>query len=100
MLKRIGKDRNWQDIKKKCEEVYSSIAIEVHAVSDLHWKEWPDETARKHTNFTDLTEKAMGVDPANITNWVIILFIKNFYNKDIRWWRAGVKTINTLADTI
>ena len=32
-----------------------------------------------------MTEKAMGIEPANITNHVIIfLFIKNVYNKDIR----------------
>ena len=48
----------------------------------------------------DLTENTMGVYLANITNWVIILlFIKNFCNKDIRWLVAGAKTIKTLADT-
>ena len=26
------------------------------------------------------------------------MFIKNLYNKDIRLWLAGTKTINTLAD--
>ena len=52
-----------------------------------------------YTNFTDLPEKAMGIDPANITNHVIIfLFIKALYNKDIRWWVSGAKTISTLAD--
>ena len=29
---------------------------------------------------------------------VIMLFIKNIYNKDIRWRVAGVKNINTLLD--
>ena len=33
----------------------------------------------------DLTEKAVAIDPPNITNHLIIfLFIKNVYNKDIR----------------
>ena len=33
----------------------------------------------------DLTEEAMGIDLANITNHVIIcLFINSMYNKDIR----------------
>ena len=41
----------------------------------------------------------MGTDPAKFTNRVIIfLFIKNVYNKDIRRWVTGTKTINTLAD--
>ena len=51
------------------EEVYSPIATEVHAASDLHRKQWPAETLQEYIqNFTDLTEKAVGVDPANITN--------------------------------
>ena len=34
-------------------------------------------------NFTDLTEKVMGTDPANISNRIIIfLFIKNLYNHE------------------
>ena len=41
----------------------------------------------------------MGIDPANITNLVIIfLFIKPLYNKDIRWQVSGTMTISTLAD--
>ena len=36
MLKRMGNDLNWQEIKQKLEEVYSPIATEVHAASDLH----------------------------------------------------------------
>ena len=36
-------------------------------------------------SFTDLTEKAIGAYPANITNRVIIfLFIKNLYNHNIQ----------------
>ena len=49
--------------------------------------------------FTNLSEKAIVIDPANTTNRVIIfLFIKNLYKKDIRRQVAGAKTINTLAD--
>ena len=36
MPKRIGKDRNWHDIKKKLEDMYSLIVMKVHAVSYLH----------------------------------------------------------------
>ena len=32
MLKTIDKDRKWQDIKKKLEEVYSPIIMEVHTL--------------------------------------------------------------------
>ena len=39
MLKGIENDLSWQEIKKKLEEVYSPIAMEVHAASDLHRKQ-------------------------------------------------------------
>ena len=79
--------------------MYSQIAIEVHAASDVHRKQWPDKTLQKFIqNIIDLAEKAMGADPANITNRVIIfLSIKNLYNCDIQKCIAGAKTINTLA---
>ena len=49
-------------------------------------------------NCTDI-EKAIGVDPANITNRVpIFLFIKNLYNRNIRKRVAGAKVVNSLAD--
>ena len=48
--------------------MYSPIATEVHGVSNLYHKQWPDENLQEYIqNFTDLTEKAMGVDPTNIT---------------------------------
>ena len=99
MLNRLGSNTDWQDIKKK-EEVYSPLTTEVHTASDLPQKQRPDETLQDVIqNFTDLTEKAMRIDLANITNHVIIfLFIKNLYNKDIRLQVAGAKTISTLVD--
>ena len=93
MLERLGNDLDWLEIKRKLEEVYSHIGTKVHTTSDLHCKQQPDKTLQEFIqNFTDLTEKALGIYPANITNRVIIfLFIKNLYNKDI--WRrvAGAK---------
>ena len=98
MLKRLDKDLDWQDIKRKLEEVYSPIATEVHTASDLHHKQREDETLQEYIqNFIDLTEMAMGIDPAYITSRIIIfLFITNLYNKDIRRWAASEKTLNTL----
>ena len=80
--------------------MHSQVATQVHDASNLHQNQWPDEALQELIqNFTDLTEKALGTDPANITNGVIIfLFVKNLYDKDI--WRrvAGAKTLNTLVD--
>ena len=60
--------------------MYSPIATEVHGASNLHHKQRPDETLQEYIqSFTDLTEKAMGADPANITNRVtIFLFVENW----------------------
>ena len=60
--------------------------MEVHAASDLHQKQSSDEILQEYMqNFTDLTEEAVGIDPANITNHVIIFLLsRNMYNKDIR----------------
>ena len=82
--------------------MYSPIATEVHAASNLHHKHRPDKTLQYYIqNFTNLTEKAMKTDSANITNReIIFLFIKNLYNRDIRRWVAGTKTTNMLADTL
>ena len=76
MLKRLGNDLDWHDIKRKLKEVYFPIATEVHAASKLHCKQRPDETLQEYIqNFTNLTEKTMAIYPANITNRVIIFFV-------------------------
>ena len=79
MLKRLCNNTDWQDIKRKLEYIYSPIATEVHAASDLHWKQRPDEALQENIqNFTDFTTKILGIDSTNITNHVIIfLFIQN-----------------------
>ena len=71
----------------------SLIATEVHIVSDLHHKQRLDTTLQEYIqNFNNLMEKAMGTDPVNITNRVIIfLFVKNLHNKDIRRWSSWHK---------
>ena len=75
-------------LKKKL-EVYSPIATEVHVLVTCIEN---NGMMRHCNNFTDLTEKAVGVDTANITNRAIIfLFIKSLYNKDIRRRVAGAK---------
>ena len=43
ILKRMGNDLSWQEIKWKLEEVYSVIAMDVHTPSELHRKQQSDE---------------------------------------------------------
>ena len=55
MLKRLGNDLDWHDIKRKL-EVYYPIATEVHATSNLYYKQRPDETLQEYIqNITYLT---------------------------------------------
>ena len=65
--------------------MYSLIPTEVHAASDLHHKQRPDETLQEYIqNFTDLTEQALGTDPANITNReIIFLLVKTYLIKTL-----------------
>ena len=58
MFNKLCNNIDWQDIKRKLEEVYSPIAMGVHAASDLHCKQRPDETLQEYIqNFTDLTKR-------------------------------------------
>ena len=47
MLKRLGNDLDWQEIKRKLEEMYSLIATKVHDASNLHSKQSVDETLQE-----------------------------------------------------
>ena len=100
MLKRIGNKANWQEIKRKLEDVYS---LQPHKYTMLVTYTKNKDQRKHYRNTCKILWtwlKSNGSYSANITNCVIIfLFIKNVYNKDIRWWVAGAKTISTLADS-
>ena len=60
MLKGIDNNANRPDIKRKLEEVYSPIAMEVHTASHLHRKQRSDEILQEYIqNFMQLTGKAV-----------------------------------------
>ena len=42
LKKTLGNDLDWHEIKRKLEDVYSPIAIEVPAANYLHPKQGPD----------------------------------------------------------
>ena len=96
ILKRMGRDKNWQDIRRKLEEVYSTNCAKS---TYSQWFTQKTVIRQNIQNFMDLTEKDLGVDPAPITNWVILfLFSRNLYNKDIRWRVAGAKAISIIVN--
>ena len=48
MLKILGNDLDWHEIKRNLEEVYSPIATKVHAASELLCKQQPDLHSKFH----------------------------------------------------
>ena len=90
-----------EQIKRKLQEVYSLVATDVHAATDLLRKQLADQSLQDYFAYrTEMCHRSMEYDLMNIDNkLVIILFIKNHYNKDIRQRVAGAKTVNTLLDT-
>ena len=89
-----------KQIKRRLQEVYSFVATDVHVATDLLRKQHADESLHDYIVYwTGMCHSGMKCDPANIDNkLVIVLFIKNFYNKDIRCRVAGAKNVNTILD--
>ena len=89
------------DLKCKLQEVYSMVAMDYHATTDLLRKQRPNESLQDCiTYWTEMCHHCMKTDPSTINNiLVIVLFVKNIYNKEIHRRVAGVKNINTHLDT-
>ena len=85
------------DLKCKLQEVYSMVATEYHEATDLLRKQRPSESLQDYFAYwMEMCHHSMKVDPSAINNkLVIILFVKNMYNKEICRRVAGVKNINT-----
>ena len=90
----------WSELKMRQQEVYSLVATNIHAATDLLRKQHPNESLQDYIAYwNEMCHSSMKCDPVNINNkLVIVLFIKNLYNKDIRCRIAGAKNVNTLLD--
>ena len=87
-------------LKRKLQEVYSLVATDVHMATDLLRKQCTDELLQDYIAYwIEICHQRMNHNPTTTDNkLMIILFIKNLYNKDIRQRVAGVKNFNTLLD--
>ena len=76
------------------------VAMDFHAATDLLRKQRPNDSLQDYiTYWTEMCYCSMKMDSSTINNkLVIILFVKNMYNKEIHKGVAGAKNINTLLD--
>ena len=76
------------------------VAAEYHAATDLLRKQGSNESLQDYIAYwIKMCHLSMKMDPSTINNkLVIVLFIKNMYNKEIHGRVAGAKNINTLLD--
>ena len=90
----------WSELRRKLQEVYSLVAMNVDATTDLLRKQCANESLQDYFAYwTEMCHQSMRCDPITIDNkLIIILFIKNLYNKDIRQRVGDAKNVNTLLD--
>ena len=100
MISQTPSNTVWSELKRGLQEVYSYVATVIPAATDLLRKQHADELLQDYNAYwTEMCHRSMKHDPRNIDNkLVIVLFIKNIYNKDIRHRVAGTKNGNTLLD--
>ena len=76
----------WTELKRKLQEVYSLVSTDMHAATDLLRKQHADESLQDYIAYwTEVCHQSMKCDPTTIDDMLmIVLFIKNLYNKDRR----------------
>ena len=102
MISQTPNNTAWSKLKRKLQEVYSSVATDIHVAIDLLRKQHAYELLQDYIAiWTEMCHQSMKCDPMTIDNkLMIVLFIRNLDNKDIRQRVAGAKNVNTLLDTI
>ena len=100
MIQQYPSETQWNDLKCKLQEVYSTEGMEYHAATDILRKQRPNESLQDYIAYwMEMCHHSMKMDPSMINNkLVIVLFLKNMYNKEIHRRVAGAKNINTLLD--
>ena len=100
IIKTMGPGKSWNTVKTRLEESYSLVPTTEHASAMLCRKQKKDEPLVDYIlRFAEHSYKTNGVDAVEEENKAIIMFfIKNLFNRDIRRRVAGAKNIRTLAD--
>ena len=78
MISQCPSETPWDDLKCKLQEVYSIVAMEYHAATDLLRKQRPSESLQDYIVYwTEMCHCSMKMDLSMINNkLVIVLFIK------------------------
>ena len=97
IIKTMGPGKLWNTVKTRLEESYSLVPTAEHASAMLCHKQKKDEPLVDYIlRFAEHSYKTNGVDPVEEENKAIIMFfIKNLFNRDIRRRVAGAKNIRT-----
>ena len=84
MISQTPSNAAWSELKRKLQEVYSLVATDMHVATDLLIKQCANESLQDYIAYwTEMCHQSMKCDPTTIGNkLMIILFIKNLYNKD------------------
>ena len=93
----------WDAVKKRLCQVFSPVATQMHVATKNHsTPESASETLQKYIHqFIDLVTLATGQDPTSITCQVIIVsFIRQCFNKEIKKQVTETKNIQTLKHTM
>ena len=100
MISQTPRNAAWSKLKRKLQDVYSLVATDMHVAIDLLRKQHANESPQDYIVYwTEMCHQSMKYNSTTIDNkFVIMLFIKNLYNKDIRQRVTSVKNINTLLD--
>ena len=100
LISQCPRETPWVDLKQKLQEVYSMVATEYHAATDLLRKQRPNESFQDcNAYWIEMCHHSMKMDSSIINNkFVIVLFVKNMYNKEIDRRVAGTQNINTLLN--
>ena len=83
MISQTPSNTTWSELKNRLQEVYSLVATDIHAATDLLRKQYANELLQDYIAYcTEMCHRSMKDDPVNIDNeLVIFLFIKNLYNR-------------------
>ena len=76
----------WSALKRRLQEAYSFVARDVNVATNLLRKQCADKSLQDYIAYwTEICHRSLKLDPASIDNKiVIVLFIKNLYNKDTK----------------
>ena len=100
MIKRLRREKSWEYIKEKLQIMYSKLATDIHASTDLN-----QNKQKCHEPLEDFIERfyqnykrATGEDHAHTRNpHIINTFVRNLYNRDIRKRVSGTLPVDLQA---